>query len=124
MAVAPPAYGRDEAQHTPSVSPLKVVHALLCGMYADVRAQITMTHTLMKAGTDSDCGEFFGKYAQSALDKKLVTEADFNKRLAMLFKVRCFRISGAGITAYQQPLCVGLRPWIGRCSVCPAILLF
>ena len=66
-----------------------------CGAEMDVLVNHKFTATgeealakILAAGTDSDCGGFFAKYAQSALDKKLVTEADFDKRLAMLFKVR------------------------------------
>jgi hypothetical protein len=40
------------------------------------------------AGTDSDCGGFVGKYAQSALNKSYITMADIDTRLKMLFRVR------------------------------------
>eukprot|EP00756_Hemistasia_phaeocysticola_P047947 Hpha_TRINITY_DN22398_c0_g1::TRINITY_DN22398_c0_g1_i1::g.177853::m.177853/K15920/XYL4; beta-D-xylosidase 4 len=43
---------------------------------------------VLHAGTDVDCTSFVGKYAQSALDKKLITEGDLDARLQMLFKVR------------------------------------
>ena len=43
---------------------------------------------VLKAGTDVDCGGFVGKYAQSALDKKTITEADIDERLKKLFRVR------------------------------------
>ena len=43
---------------------------------------------VLRAGTDVDCTSFVGQHAQSALDKKLITEADLDARLRMLFKVR------------------------------------
>jgi beta-glucosidase-like glycosyl hydrolase len=43
---------------------------------------------ILTAGTDSDCGGFLGEHAMSALKKGLVTEADFDARLANLFRVR------------------------------------
>ena len=54
--------------------------AMLSSLYTDVRS-ILMVLWRFKGG-------FVGKYAQSALDQKLVTEADFDARLAMLFRVR------------------------------------
>ena len=43
---------------------------------------------VLRAGTDVDCGSFVQTYAQSALDKGLITEADVDRRLRMLFRVR------------------------------------
>ena len=43
---------------------------------------------VLRAGTDVDCTSFVGQHAQSALDKKLITEDDLDARLRMLFKVR------------------------------------
>ena len=43
---------------------------------------------VLAAGTDVDCGGFVQQHAQSALDKKAITEADIDARLKMLFKVR------------------------------------
>lgn len=43
---------------------------------------------ILAAGTDSDCGGFMGEHLQSALEKKLVVEADLDTRLKMLFRVR------------------------------------
>lgn len=43
---------------------------------------------VLKAGTDVDCTSFVGKNAQSALDKKLITEDDIDVRLVNLMKVR------------------------------------
>ena len=43
---------------------------------------------ILHAGTDVDCGGFVGSHAQSALDAKTITEADIDKRMVMLFKVR------------------------------------
>ena len=43
---------------------------------------------VLKAGTDVDCTSFVGKNAQSALDKKLIDEAEIDKHLAVLMKVR------------------------------------
>eukprot|EP00438_Fugacium_kawagutii_P019650 Skav232823 [mRNA] locus=scaffold614:684140:687934:- [translate_table: standard] len=43
---------------------------------------------VLNAGTDIDCTSFVPKYAQSALDKGLITEQDIDKRLKMLFRVR------------------------------------
>jgi pre-mRNA-splicing factor SYF2/beta-D-xylosidase 4 len=43
---------------------------------------------VLKAGTDVDCGGFVGKYAQSALDKKYIVEADIDERMKKLFRVR------------------------------------
>ena len=43
---------------------------------------------VLKAGTDVDCTSFVGKNAQSALDKKLIDEAEIDKHLKVLFSVR------------------------------------
>ena len=43
---------------------------------------------VLKAGTDVDCTSFVGKNAQSALDKGLIDEAEIDKHLAVLMKVR------------------------------------
>jgi len=43
---------------------------------------------VLHAGTDVDCTSFVGKNGQSALDKGLITEADLDARLKMLFRVR------------------------------------
>lgn len=43
---------------------------------------------MLKAGTDVDCTSFVGKNAQSALDKKLIDEAEIDKHLVVLMKVR------------------------------------
>lgn len=43
---------------------------------------------VLRAGTDSDCGGFVKEYAQSALDKGFITEADLDERLRKLFAVR------------------------------------
>ena len=43
---------------------------------------------VLRAGTDVDCTSFVGRHAQSALDKGLITTADLDARLAMLFRVR------------------------------------
>jgi beta-glucosidase-like glycosyl hydrolase len=43
---------------------------------------------VLRAGTDVDCTRFVCNHAQSALDKGLITEADIDERLKMLFKVR------------------------------------
>ena len=43
---------------------------------------------VLHAGTDVDCTNFVGQHAQTALDKKLITEADIDVRLAFLFRVR------------------------------------
>ena len=43
---------------------------------------------ILRAGVDVDCGGFFGAHAQSALDQKLITEADLDARLRMLFRIR------------------------------------
>jgi hypothetical protein len=43
---------------------------------------------VLKAGTDVDCTSFVGKNAQSALDKKLIDEAEIDKHLEVLMKVR------------------------------------
>ena len=47
---------------------------------------------VMAAGTDIDCTSFLGAHAQSALDKKLITEDDIDAHLKTLFKV-CSHIS-------------------------------
>ena len=66
-----------------------------CGAEADVFYNHHYTNTpeesvaaVLRAGTDNDCGGFFGKNAQSALDKKLIAEADLDARLRNLFRVR------------------------------------
>jgi len=43
---------------------------------------------VVRAGTDVDCTSFVGRWAQSALDKGVITEADLDARLTNLFKVR------------------------------------
>ena len=43
---------------------------------------------VLKAGTDVDCGGFVSQHAQSALDKKIITEADMDVRLRYLFRMR------------------------------------
>ena len=43
---------------------------------------------VLHAGTDVDCGGFVGGNAQSALDQKLISEADIDARLHKLFRVR------------------------------------
>merc|ERR1719375_1355451 len=43
---------------------------------------------VLRAGTDIDCTSFVGRHAQSALDKKVITEDDLDARLKNLFKVR------------------------------------
>jgi uncharacterized repeat protein (TIGR01451 family) len=43
---------------------------------------------VLHAGTDVDCTSFVGEHAQKALDQKLITEADIDKRLFYLFRVR------------------------------------
>eukprot|EP00463_Aulacantha_scolymantha_P002975 TRINITY_DN372_c0_g2_i2.p1 TRINITY_DN372_c0_g2~~TRINITY_DN372_c0_g2_i2.p1 ORF type:complete len:541 (-),score=64.99 TRINITY_DN372_c0_g2_i2:507-2129(-) len=43
---------------------------------------------VLRAGTDVDCGGFVPSHAQSALDKKVIEEADIDERLRFLFKVR------------------------------------
>ena len=43
---------------------------------------------ILKAGTDVDCGGFIGKYAQNALNKSLIVEADLDERLKYLFTMR------------------------------------
>ena len=66
-----------------------------CGAESDVFVNHHYTQTpeesvqkILAAGTDSDCGGFLAEHIQSALDKKLVTEADLDARLRMLFRVR------------------------------------
>ncbi|CAE7266592.1 BXL3 [Symbiodinium sp. CCMP2456] len=43
---------------------------------------------VLHAGTDIDCVSFVPQHAQSALDKKLISEEDIDARLKMLFRVR------------------------------------
>jgi len=43
---------------------------------------------VLAAGTDVDCQSFVGQNAQSAIDKGLLTEADVDKHIAVLMKVR------------------------------------
>jgi hypothetical protein len=43
---------------------------------------------VLAAGTDVDCTNFIGQHGQSAYDKKVITEADMDARLKMLFRVR------------------------------------
>ena len=43
---------------------------------------------VLGAGTDVDCQSFVGQHAQSALDKGFITEADVDKHLGALLKVR------------------------------------
>jgi beta-glucosidase-like glycosyl hydrolase len=47
---------------------------------------------VLRAGTDVDCGGFVSQFAPSALNQSLITEADIDERLRMLFRVR-FRLS-------------------------------
>ena len=43
---------------------------------------------VLHAGTDIDCVSFVPQHAQSALDKKVISEEDIDARLKMLFRVR------------------------------------
>lgn len=43
---------------------------------------------VLNAGTDIDCTSFVPTYAQSALDKGLISVQDIDERLKMLFRVR------------------------------------
>eukprot|EP00931_Biecheleriopsis_adriatica_P051458 TRINITY_DN29844_c0_g1_i2.p1 TRINITY_DN29844_c0_g1~~TRINITY_DN29844_c0_g1_i2.p1 ORF type:complete len:805 (+),score=148.68 TRINITY_DN29844_c0_g1_i2:44-2416(+) len=43
---------------------------------------------VLRAGTDIDCTSFVPQHAESALTKGLITEADIDERLKMLFRVR------------------------------------
>ncbi len=42
----------------------------------------------LKAGVDSDCGSVYQRYALSALEKGLITEADMDRALVNMFTVR------------------------------------
>ena len=42
----------------------------------------------LKAGMDIDCGDFISKHGQAALDKGLLTEADMDRALQRLFRIR------------------------------------
>ena len=42
----------------------------------------------LKAGVDSDCGSVYQRFALSALDKGLITEADMDRALVNMFTVR------------------------------------
>jgi pre-mRNA-splicing factor SYF2/beta-D-xylosidase 4 len=66
-----------------------------CDADADVYRSHHFTQTpeeavrdVLRAGTDIDCGNFVTSNAQSALDKKVITEKDLDDRLKMQFKVR------------------------------------
>lgn len=66
-----------------------------CDADADVYYSHNYTNTpeeavrdVLRAGTDVDCGGFVAKFAQSALDKGVITEADLDARLKKLFRVR------------------------------------
>eukprot|EP01043_Picozoa_sp_COSAG02_P028767 COSAG02_NODE_1759_length_11042_cov_3.648725_15_plen_75_part_00 len=72
-----------------------MLHYHSCGAEMDVLANHHYEPTgeeavrdILHAGTDSDCGGFLGKYGPSALEKGLITEADLDARLKMLFRVR------------------------------------
>merc|ERR1719331_1722894 len=59
-----------------------------CDADSDVYASHHYTATpeeavrdVLRAGTDVDCTSFVPRYAQSALDKGLITEADIDERL-------------------------------------------
>jgi beta-D-xylosidase 4 len=41
----------------------------------------------LHAGTDLDCGGFYGQYTQAALDKKTIVEADVDQALERTFNV-------------------------------------
>jgi beta-glucosidase-like glycosyl hydrolase len=43
---------------------------------------------VLHAGTDNDCGTFVLEHAQSALNQSLISVADIDERLRMLFRVR------------------------------------
>ena len=43
---------------------------------------------ILHAGTDADCGGFMGGNAMKALNASVITVADVDLRLEMLFKVR------------------------------------
>jgi len=66
-----------------------------CGAESDVFANHHYTKTpeeslksILEAGTDNDCGGFFAKYVQSALNQSVITEQHLDTRLAMLLRVR------------------------------------
>jgi len=66
-----------------------------CGAVSDVfnnhHYTVTPEETVaavLAAGTDVDCTNWLLGYAQSALDKKLISEDDIDARLKMLFRVR------------------------------------
>jgi len=66
-----------------------------CGAESDVFYNHHYTNTpeesvreILRAGTDNDCGGFFGEHAQSALDKGTIVESDLDERLRNLFRVR------------------------------------
>ena len=42
----------------------------------------------LKAGVDSDCGSVYQRYALSALEKGLITEADMDRALVNMFEIR------------------------------------
>ena len=42
---------------------------------------------VLHAGTDNDCGTFVLQHAMSALNQSLLTVADIDERLRMLFRV-------------------------------------
>ena len=42
----------------------------------------------LKAGVDSDCGSIYQRYALSALEKGLITEADMDRALVNMFEIR------------------------------------
>lgn len=42
----------------------------------------------LKAGVDSDCGSIYQRYALSALEKGLITEADMDRALVNMFTIR------------------------------------
>ena len=43
---------------------------------------------VLRAGTDNDCGTFVTDHAMSALNQSIITEADIEARLRMMFRVR------------------------------------
>ena len=65
-----------------------------CGAVATIMQGHHYTSTVedtvavaLHAGTDLNCGDFYSKYTQTALDKKTIVEADIDKALERTFNV-------------------------------------
>jgi beta-D-xylosidase 4 len=68
------------------VSDCDAVNTIMGGHHYTSTVEDTVAVAL-HAGTDLDCGSFYGQYAQAALDNKTIVEADIDLALERTFNV-------------------------------------